>query len=67
MTDPISDFLTRIRNAASAGQQVVRITGEGAPTEWLAINKPQPDGSILNPMDASAASSLGAGTWAKVA
>ena len=36
-------------------EQVVRITGDGAPTEWLAINKPQPDGSILNPMDASAA------------
>lgn len=36
-------------------QQVIRITGEGAPTEWLAINQPQPDGSVLNPMNASAA------------
>ena len=35
--------------------QVKRITGDGAPTEWLAINQPQPDGSVLNDMSASEA------------
>ena len=28
--------------------QVIRITGDGMPTQWVPINQPQPDGSILN-------------------
>jgi hypothetical protein len=29
-------------------QQVIRIIGEGRPVEWMTINQPQPDGSVLN-------------------
>lgn len=36
-------------------RQVIRITGESSPIEWLTINDPQPDGSVLNPMYASQA------------
>ena len=30
--------------------QVIRITGEAAPVQWLSINEPQDDGSVLNPI-----------------
>lgn len=36
-------------------RQVIRITGEAAPTEWLTINDPQEDGSVLNSMSATMA------------
>lgn len=29
-------------------QQVIRITGDGAPPQWLSINEPQADGTMLN-------------------
>lgn len=36
-------------------KQVIRITGEGTGNEWLTINEPQEDGSVLNPISASEA------------
>ncbi len=35
--------------------QVIRVTGEAMPTEWLPINQPQEDGSVLNDMAADRA------------
>lgn len=43
----IEQFLT--------SEQVFRITGEGAPTQWVTVNKPQPDGTVLNNLAATEA------------
>jgi small subunit ribosomal protein S8 len=41
LTDPISDFLTRIRNAIGAGQDVVEIPASGLKVEMSRILKEQ--------------------------
>ena len=46
MTDPIADFLTRIRNAVSAGHKVVEIPGSKIKLEMTKILKEK--GYILN-------------------
>lgn len=45
-TDPIADYLTRIRNAAKAGHKVVEIPGSNVKKAMTAILKDQ--GYILN-------------------
>ncbi|MDR1757261.1 MAG: 30S ribosomal protein S8 [Culturomica sp.] len=46
MTDPIADFLTRLRNAISAGHKVVDIPGSNMKREMTKILKEK--GYILN-------------------
>ena len=46
MTDPIADFLTRIRNAVSVGHKVVEIPGSKIKLEMTKILKEK--GYILN-------------------
>lgn len=46
MTDPIADFLTRIRNAVSVGRKVVEIPGSKIKLEMTKILKEK--GYILN-------------------
>ena len=46
MTDPIADFLTRLRNAVSAGHKVVEIPGSKMKREMTKILKEK--GYILN-------------------
>ena len=46
MTDPIADFLTRIRNAVKAGHKVVDIPGSKMKREMTKILKEK--GYILN-------------------
>ena len=46
MTDPIADFLTRIRNAIRAGHKVVEIPGSRLKQEMTKILKEK--GYILN-------------------
>ena len=46
MTDPIADFLTRIRNAVSVGHKVVEISGSKIKLEMTKILKEK--GYILN-------------------
>ena len=46
MTDPIADFLTRIRNAVSVGHKVVKIPGSKIKLEMTKILKEK--GYILN-------------------
>lgn len=46
MTDPIADFLTRIRNAVSVGRKVVEIPGSKMKLEMTKILKEK--GYILN-------------------
>mgnify|MGYP000194211452 CR=1 FL=1 len=46
MTDPIADFLTRLRNAIQAGHKVVEIPGSNEKREMTKILKDK--GYILN-------------------
>ena len=46
MTDPIADFLTRLRNAISAGHKVVELPGSKMKREMTKILKEK--GYILN-------------------
>jgi len=46
MTDPIADFLTRIRNAISAGHRIVEIPGSNLKREMTKILREK--GYILN-------------------
>ena len=46
MTDPIADFLTRIRNAVKANHRIVEIPGSGMKLEMTKILKEK--GYILN-------------------
>lgn len=46
MTDPIADFLTRIRNAISAGHRIVEIPGSNLKREMTKILRDK--GYILN-------------------
>ena len=48
MTDPIADFLTRIRNAVKAGHKVVDIPGSKMKREMTKIYKFEQDGVRSN-------------------